>query len=82
MDLSQIRQRLMEAIEARGLGSPALIAENILVQGGYYAGRRFIFEDVEAVWRVGSDQVSLFTNDGAASPPVWLQAGASERPAA
>jgi hypothetical protein len=82
MDVSQIRQRVLEAIEARGLGSSALVGENVLVQGGYYAGRRFIFEDVEAVWRTGSDQVSLFTNDGESLPPICLQAGASERPAA
>ncbi|HVW36019.1 MAG TPA: hypothetical protein VHB99_01900 [Pirellulales bacterium] len=82
MDVPQIRQRVLEAIEARRLGSSALIGENVMVQGGYYIGRRFIFEDVEAVWRVDSDQVSLFTNDGESLPPVLLQAGASERPAA
>lgn len=82
MDVLQVRQRVQEAIQERGLGSSALIGETILVQGGYYAGRRFIFEEIEAVWRTGSDQVSLFTNDGASLPPVWLQAGASERPAA
>jgi len=82
VDVPQVRQRVLEAIEARGLGPSALVGENVLVQGGYYTGRRFIFEEVEAVWRVGSDQVSLFTNDGQSLPPVLLLTGAAERPAA
>ena len=79
MDVSQIRQRVLEAIKERGLGSEALIGENVLVQGGYYAGRRFIFEDVEAVWRTGSNQVPLFTNVGESLPPIWLLRTSSTR---
>lgn len=82
MDVLQVRQRVLKAIQERTLGPSALIGETVLVQGGYYTGRRFIFEEVEAVWRVGSDQVSLFTNDGQSLSPIWLGDEASERPAA
>lgn len=82
MDVRQVRQQVVTAIEERGLGSAALIGETVLVRGGYYAGRRFVFEDLEAVWLVDSDRVSLVANDGELLPPIDLKADASQRPAA
>jgi hypothetical protein len=73
---------VLEAVERRDLGSPTLIGETVLVQGGFYAGRRFVFEEVEAVWRVDSDEVCLYRNDGEPLPPISLANDVSERPAA
>ena len=84
MDVREVRQRVEQAIGQRGLGSPELMGETVLIQGGCYAGRRFIFADVEAVWRAGADEVALTTHEGESLPPILLAAGdaASERPAA
>ncbi|HUY88683.1 MAG TPA: hypothetical protein VMV10_08110 [Pirellulales bacterium] len=82
MDVRQIRQRVIEAIEERELGSTTLIGETVLVRGGYYAGRRFVFEEVEAVWLIDSDRICLFANNGEPLPPIDLNADASQRPAA
>lgn len=82
MDVRQVRQQVVTSIEERGLGSAALIGETVLVRGGCYAGRRFVFEELEAVWLVDSDRVSLVANDGELLPPIDLKADASQRPAA
>lgn len=84
MDVREVRKRVKQAIGERELGSPALMGETVLIQGGCYAGRRFIFADVEAVWRVGADEVALATHEGETLPPIMLAVGgaASERPAA
>lgn len=82
MDAREVRQRVVQAIEERGLGASTLIGETVLVRGGYYAGRRFVFEDLEAVWLIDSDRIALVANDGELLPPIELNADASQRPAA
>ena len=82
MEVAQVRQKVIKAIEDRGLGSTVVIGETVLVRGGYYTGRRFVFEDVEAVWLLESDRIALYANDGSVLPPIELNADASERPAA
>lgn len=85
MDVREVRQRVADAIGERGLGSPTLLGETVLIQRGYYAGRRFIFADVEAVWRAGAGEVLLSTHEGESLPPISLAAAggaASQCPAA
>ncbi|HVX64006.1 MAG TPA: hypothetical protein VHC19_25510 [Pirellulales bacterium] len=82
MEIHQVRQCVLDAITERGLGSATIAGETVLVREGFYVGRRFIFEELEAVWRLGADHVSLTTHAGETLAPIALQAPRSQRPAA
>ncbi len=73
---------MLDAIVERGLGPATITGETVLVREGFYVGRRFIFEEHEAVWMLGSDQVSLKTHSGETLAPIALREPRSQRPAA
>jgi hypothetical protein len=57
--------------------------ESILVRGGFYCGRRFRFQDYQAVWFAEEDQVKIYDPQGrlvesmkASSPPACLRQAA------
>lgn len=82
MEIHQVRQCVLDAIAERGLGPATITGETVLVREGFYVGRRFIFEEYEAVWMLESDQVSLKSHSGETLPPIVLRADSKQRPAA
>ncbi len=82
MDILHVRQLVTTAVAERGLAPATIVGETVMVRGGYYVGRRFMFEGLEAVWMLDALQVGLQTDEGETLPPIDLQAGESQRPAA
>lgn len=82
MDAAQVRQLLLRQVEARGLAPATLIGETVLIRDGFYVGRRFVFEGLEATWLLDSAQISLRSDEEGVLAPVDLPAFSSQRPAA
>lgn len=82
MDVPQVRQLVIRALEQKKLASAGLVGEMVLVRDGFYVGRRFVFEGVEAIWMLDSNLVLLETDAGESLPPLDLSDLQSQRPAA
>ena len=82
MDVPQVRQLVIRAVEDKKLAPAGLVGEMVLVRDGFYVGRRFVFEGLEAVWMLDSNLVLLETDAGASLPPFDLSHLQSRRPAA
>lgn len=63
MKLPAIRE-LVQA-NLRGIGSDAkLVGERLLLNCGCYAGRRFDFGSISAVWLIDDDEIRFFDRSG------------------
>jgi hypothetical protein len=81
-----VRQRLRHHFAAQGVGPEAELRESLLIRGGFYCGRRFACEGLQAVWFVEEGQLKLYARDGTlllveaapnARPEVQLPAAAA-----
>ncbi len=63
----RVRQLVYEAFREMGVGDPIEPHESMLIQGGYFCGRRFICGDFQAVWFFEDNQVKVYSADGG----VW-----------
>ena len=62
--LDRIRRHVEEAFRQLGSPCPKAFREIILVNDGHYCGRRFVCEDLEAVWFIEEAEVKFYGPDG------------------
>ena len=60
----QARQLLRQAFRQLGAESPDRWEETILVQDGFYCGRRFDCCGLQAVWLFEEDRIEFYDADG------------------
>ena len=59
-----IRNRFLSYLNEQGVALSSPIRETILIQNGYYCGRRFQAEGYTLVWFVEEDELKLYSPDG------------------
>jgi len=57
--LEFVRQYVEETFSKLGASSPGSFRETILVRDGNYCGRRFVCDELEAVWFVEEDELKF-----------------------
>jgi len=62
--LVAIRRQIQQACALRGLDSTEIPRESVLIRDGHYCGRRFCYEQFEAIWFVEENQLKLHRADG------------------
>ncbi len=60
-----IRELVFQTVKQLGCESTTLLGEIILIRDGQYAGRRFEFEGLRAVWWIGAGRIDFHADTGA-----------------
>ncbi|MHB1036285.1 MAG: hypothetical protein ACYC35_17625 [Pirellulales bacterium] len=83
-DTQTVRQLVLATLAQLGLSQAMPYGEIILLRDRQYAGRRFDFEGVQAVWSIPKGTVEFFAEDGRLLQTVQVegQDGASASQAA
>ena len=64
VQLERIRHFVQQTFLQLSADAPSSIRETILVQNGYYCGRRFTGDDLHAVWFVEEGELKFYGPDG------------------
>jgi hypothetical protein len=64
VQLERIRRFVQKAFVRIGTDASSSIRETILVQSGYYCGRRFSCDNLHAVWFVEEGELKFYGADG------------------
>ena len=59
----QVRDRVRQIAAEHGF-SAETIGESILIREGFYCGRRFMLDGMQAVWFVEENELKVFNPDG------------------
>ncbi len=59
-----VRHHLRQRFTSLGADPAAQLHESLLIRGGFYCGRRFQCDGMQAVWFVEEQQLKLFDRDG------------------
>ena len=59
------RQLVHEALAELNTSDPGPCCETVLVDGGFYVGRRFSFASAEAVWWEADAKIEIYDGKGA-----------------
>ena len=62
--LAQIRSLVREKLNRFGCSAEAVPNEAMLIRDGYFCGRRFQRDGLEAVWFIEENQIKFFDRDG------------------
>lgn len=81
MDAVDVRNMVIEMLPELGFEATEPTWQGILIQGGYYAGIRFAFEEVQAIWLIESGRVEFIQRDGKRLRSVELGAAESRKAA-
>lgn len=60
-----IRDTVIDAASKLGLSEPTVTKTVVLTHGGYFVGRRFLFDGFQAVWLMAEGVIRFFADDGA-----------------
>ncbi|NQU20331.1 MAG: hypothetical protein HQ567_03545 [Candidatus Nealsonbacteria bacterium] len=63
--LTSIRDTVIDAASTLGLSEPAITKTVVLIHGGHFVGRRFLFDGLQAVWLMAENIIRFFADDGA-----------------
>lgn len=76
--LQQVRDLIRDKFQVMGVDEESQVTESILIQDGYYCGRRFCRDGVQAIWFVEEGQVKFYCREGTVvevcSPTAALEA--------
>ncbi len=70
-----VRQRVHESFRRLAVEIDTDWRESILIQDGYYCGRRFECNGLKAIWFVEEDQVKIYDRDGSVAESHELTLG-------
>ena len=59
-----IRDFIVGRLAELGIPDPGPCSEIVLINDGFFLGRRFEFETVQAVWFSEADEVKFYSADG------------------
>lgn len=62
--VEKIRQAILWQLDQLGVSDASNTRESMLIQNGYYCGRKFQCEDHEVVWFLEEDEVKFFNPQG------------------
>ena len=60
----EVREHVHQVFLQQGVDKDALIEEAILIRDGFYCGRRFECESLQAIWFVEEDQLKIYNQQG------------------
>ena len=75
MDPTDVRERVRSIVNALGHGNAKSLGCQVVYRSGCFAGIRFAFETMHAVWLSDSDHIRCFDNDGKLIKLVRLNGG-------
>jgi hypothetical protein len=81
MDAVEVRKLVIELLPELGFEAAEPTRQTVLVQKGYYAGIRFAFKEIQAVWLIESGSVEFVQRDGKRLRSVELGAEESRKAA-
>ena len=70
---SLIRDAVIELISELGVANPTITNTVVLTRGCFYAGYRFFFNGVQAVWLIADNVVRIYANDGTLMKTAEIQ---------
>lgn len=62
--LAQIRSLVREKLSKFGDAADASAGEAMLIRDGYFCGRRFYQDGLQAVWFIEENQIKFYDRDG------------------
>lgn len=62
--MQRLRQFVERTMCRLGAERPAVVQESILIENGYYCGRRFRCDGFEAVWFAEENQLKFYSPEG------------------
>lgn len=62
--LQQVRDLIRDKFQVMGVAEESQFTESILIQDGYYCGRRFCRDGVQAIWFVEEGQIKFYCREG------------------
>ena len=60
----EVREHVHQVFLQHGVDKDALIEEAILIRDGFYCGRRYECESLQAIWFVEEDQLKIYNEQG------------------
>jgi hypothetical protein len=60
----EVREHVHQVFLQHGVDKDALIEEAILIRDGFYCGRCFECESLQAIWFVEEDQLKIYNEQG------------------
>ena len=62
--ISSIRERIHRFYSDLGMPFPVAPNESILLNDGYYCGRRFEYDGLNAIWFIEENEIKFYDRDG------------------
>ena len=62
--LTQVRSTIREKLNRFGSSAETAPGEAILIRDGFFCGRRFYSDGLEAVWFIEENQIKFYERDG------------------
>ena len=81
-DNASIRQAVIDAAAELGVSEAVISRTVILTRDGHYAGYRFLFDGIQAVWLMDENVIRFHAGDGALLKTVTVGQEPSTRKAA
>ena len=79
--LEQIEQALQAGLSELGMPDLASHRTTLLIQVGYYVGRRFTFDGVQAVWLTAEKVVRFYDDNGQVLKSVAVETAQEQKAA-
>ena len=79
--LEQIEQVLQAGLSELGMPDLASHRTTLLIQDGYYVGRRFVFDRVQAVWLTAEKVVRFYDDNGHVLKSVSVETAQEQKAA-
>lgn len=80
--LEQIRALIGATLTFHGAAPDSPVAEAMLIRGGFFCGRRFERDGLQAIWFVEENEIKVYGRDGAIAEVLALDPTQNERRAA
>ena len=81
-DNASIRQAVIDVASELGVSDAAISRTIILTRDRNYAGQRFLFDGIQAVWLMDENVIRFYADDGALLKTVTVGQEPSARKAA
>jgi hypothetical protein len=75
----EIRELVFQTVRQLRGESSTLLGETILIRDGQYAGRRFEFDGLEAVWRTDTGRIDFHADSGVLVRSLVVESHGGER---
>lgn len=59
-----VRQTIRQKLALHGAKLSSVLDESILISNGYYCGRKFVCDEVSAVWFTEENEVKIYGSTG------------------